>query len=205
MMPMRGRRYAVNLIGTLVLLFSSTSFAPVYAGAKNWSVDMANSRLGFIATQAGAEFKGQFQKFRAEITFSPDDLVHSFVDVEINMLSVDTQSYDRDTTIITSDWFHTSMFPIAQFRADRFVALGEGRYEAHAQLTMRKISREVVLLFELTIEENPNKVGMKRAIVSGRLDLLRTAWGVGQGQWADTSTVGDKVVVVVELTAEQAD
>ena len=121
------------------------------------------------------------------------------------MLSVDTQSHDRDTTINTSDWFHTGMFPTARFRADRFAAKGEGHYEAHAKLTIRDISWDVVLPFQVLIEDDPDKASGMRAKVSGQLDLLRTAWGIGQGQWADTGTIGDKVVVTVELTAVQID
>lgn len=192
------KKAVYSLIGALFLILIPAITKPVHADADRWSVDMADSRLGFIATQASAEFKGQFHKFSADISFSPDDLAHSLVDIKIDMLSVDTQSRDRDSTLPSSDWFHTSVFPTARFFADRFVDKGEGRFEAHAKLTMRDISHSVVLPFELTIEHDPKGA---RAKVRGQLDILRTAWGVGQGQWADTSTVGDKVVVTVELTA----
>ena len=188
--------------GAALIVFC-TAIRPVFAEPTRWSVDLAHSRLGFVATQAGAEFAGQFHKFSADIVFSPDDLEHSLIDVEIDILSVDTQSRDRDSMLPNADWFHASVFPKARFLADRFVAKGDGNYEAHAALTMRDIGRDVVLPFKLIIEDDPSHSERKRAIVSGQLVLLRTAWGIGQGEWANTGTVGDKVVVTIELTAVQ--
>lgn len=186
-------------------IFAATAFAVLPARAEslaeNWIVDTAASRLGFIATQANAEFTGRFHTFAAKIIFSPDDLDHSLIDVEIDMLSVDTQSRDRDSEIGTADWFDSGAFPTAHFRATRFVDTGGGHFEAHARLTIRGVGHDVVLPFELTIEDDPARPGGKRATVVGRLDLLRLAWGIGQGQWADTGTVGDKVVVTVDLVA----
>ena len=135
----------------------------------------------------------------------PDDLEHSLIDVEIDMLSADTQSRDRDSQIGTADWFHSGAFPTAHFRATCFVDKGGGRYEAHARLTMRGVGRDVVLPFKLAIVDDPARSGRKRAKVTGRLDLLRTAWGIGQGEWADTDAVGDKVVVTVDLVATNAE
>lgn len=189
------------LPGAAKVLFLAVVLISATARAEPWAVDMAHSRLGFVATQSGAEFKGVFQKFKAMINFTPEDLEHSLVDVEIDMLSVDTKSTDRDQQIATSDWFHSGVFPTAQFRAERFVSMGEDRYEAHARLSMRDVGHNVVLPFDLMIEDDPFHPGRRRATVTGRLDLLRTAWGIGQGQWADTGTVGDKVVVTVDLVA----
>lgn len=175
------------------------------ARASDWAVDMDKSRLGFIATQSGAEFSGRFHEFSAKVDFSPDDLESSVVDVEIDMLSVDTQSGDRDRDIATSDWFHSGAFPTARFFADDFVRTGDGRYEARARLTMRDVGRDVILPFELSIVDSPEKPDIKQATVKGRLDLLRTSWGIGQGQWADTGTVGGTVVVTVYLVATSQD
>ena len=68
-------------------------------------------------------------------------------------------------------------------------------------MTIRDIGHDVVMPFTLKIENDPAAPGAKQATVTGRLDILRTAWGIGQGQWADTGTVGDKVIGTVDLVA----
>jgi polyisoprenoid-binding protein YceI len=196
---------ALRHLAAVVLVMASIWGTIPSARASDWTVDMDKSRLGFIATQSGAEFVGRFHKFGAKVTFSPDDLENSVVDVEIDMLSVDTQSGDRDRDIATSDWFHSDAFPTARFYADHFVHIGDSRYEAHARLTMRDVGRDVILPFQLLIVDSPDRPGAKQATVTGKLDLLRNSWGIGQGQWADTGTVGGTVVVKVDLVATSQD
>ena len=75
---------------------------------------------------------------------------------------------------------------------------GGDRYEAHGQLTIRDVTRDVVLPFELTIEETG---GGKVANAVGELTISRLDYGVGQGEWASTKTVGEEVVIRIEIVA----
>ena len=50
---------------------AATVFAALPVRAESWIVEKAASRLGFIASQANAEFTGRFHSFTAEIEFSP--------------------------------------------------------------------------------------------------------------------------------------
>ena len=42
--------------------------------ATAWTADPAQSRLEFVATQAGGTFDGRFARFQAEIEFDPAEL-----------------------------------------------------------------------------------------------------------------------------------
>ena len=171
---------------------------PVGAMAAVWNMRPAESRITITATQQGANFTGQFKKFDTEIKFDPKDLAQSSVTATIDTGSFDSQSSDRDSEVKSSDWFDIAKFPVAKFQTKSFKDLGGGKYQAVADLTIRNMTKEVVLPFTLAING-------KVAKMTGSLSLLRTDYGVGQGQWTSTDWVGGDVKVDIALTADQAD
>lgn len=167
-----------------------------------WTLE-DGSRLGFVAKQAGAEVNGLFEIFDAAICFDPERLEASRVSVEIDMNSVNSQSSDRDKTIRSPDLFHVDRWPMARFEVERFDAIGDGRYEAQATLTMRDASLEVVLPFDLKIADHPDEAGQQQARAKGELTILRLDYGIGQGQWRDTKTVANEVTVTIDILAKR--
>ena len=116
---------------TLLLLF----FAQL-SWAATWQVNYDNSRLGFIATQTGSEFEGQFHNFEARIVFDPADPANSRFDVVVDITSIDTQSPDRDSALPNPEWFDAAKFPSAHFEAISFKQVGNASDEAKARLTL---------------------------------------------------------------------
>ncbi len=162
--------------------------------ADQWNVVGDKSAVEFTGTQLGAEFTGEFEAFTANITFSPDDLAGSSVEVLIDIASANTQSADRDSQIVAPDWFDAAQWPTAKFVTKSFTETSAGKYEAVADLTIRDVTREVVLPFDLVITD-----GTAEAV--GSVTIKRTDFGVGQGQWTDTSQVGDDVTIKVTINA----
>lgn len=156
--------------------------------ATAWAIDSTGSRLDFTATQAGGEFDGTFRRFRAEIAFDPADLAGSRFQVEIETASAATGEKDRDQTLAGDDFFAAARWPVARFEADRFVALGDDRYEARGKLTIREVTREVRLPFRFQPAAGGAEAGMAGGTTIRRLDF-----GVGKGEWGDTAMVGNEV------------
>ena len=165
--------------------------------AEPWTVDQDASLLGFVARQGGSPVEGRFTSFEAEIEFDPDDLDDSRVSVAIDMASATTGAADRDSQLPSSAWFDVPVFPEARFDTTAFRRVDGDRFEAEATLTIRGVSRQVVLPFTLDISDDV-------AHVVGELEILRTDYGVGQGQWEAADVVAHEVIVVVDLTATRA-
>lgn len=179
-----GRRLDwISICTALLLAFPGVSHA-----ATAWTTDSARSRLDFTATQAGGEFDGTFRRFRAEIAFDPADLAGSRFQVDIETASAATGDKDRDQTLAGSDFFAATRWPTARFEADRFVALGADRYEAHGRLTIRDVTREVRLPFRFQPAAGGAEAGLNGGTMIRRLDF-----GVGKGEWGDTTLVGNEV------------
>jgi polyisoprenoid-binding protein YceI len=165
--------------------------------AQSWQIE-PGSRIGFTAFQQGSPVDGRFESFTAEISFDPDDLANSRVEVEIDAASITTGHKDRDTTLRSSGFFDVATWPTARFTSAEMTHKSGDSYAAHGQLTIRDVTRDVVLPFELTIEEND---GRQLADAKGELTISRLDYGVGQGDWASTKTVGAEVVIRIQLRA----
>lgn len=162
------------------------------AAAADWQVDPAHSRLGFSGTQQGGTFEGHFERWSAQIRFDPRALEDSVFDVHIEVASIDTGSRERDQYLPQKEWLDANTYPTARFRASAFSARDGEEYLAHGQLTLRGITRPVELRFRWTEQG-------ERAELHGQASLDRTAFGVDQGEFADTDVVGREVRVSVDL------
>ena len=164
------------------------------AAAAHWTVDSAKSRLGFTVMWSGEPLNGVFKKWNAAIDFDPADLAHSHVVATIDTASLATDYADGDDGIKGALGFAVDKFPTARFETTEIKSGPGGTYVAEARLTIRGITKPVELPFKLDIEGG-------RAHVVGKTVVMRTDFGVGQGEWADTHPVAHDVTVTLDLTA----
>jgi polyisoprenoid-binding protein YceI len=179
------------------LLLALPLLAAVPAHAADWTVDPAQSHLGFSGVQNGAPFKGSFGKWTARIVFDPAHPEAAEAKVTIELSSATTGDAQRDAALPQAEWFDVKAFPEARFEATGFVAKGGDAYEAPGTLTIRGIDKDVVLPFTLAVTGD-------KAVAKGHLSLVRTGFGVGQGVWATGDWVALDVGVDLDLVATQA-
>ena len=137
------------LLGALLLPL----LAPA-ALAAGWSL-ADGSAIGFTALQQGSPVEGRFERFSAEIELDPADLAQSSIDVTIDVASIATGHKDRDAALRSASFFEVARWPQARFASGEVVHLAGERYEARGELTMRDVTRAVVLPFTLTIAPDP--------------------------------------------------
>lgn len=165
------------------------------AQAQSWTVE--DGAIRFTALQQGAPVEGSFEDFTADIAFDPDDLPATRIDVVIDTASIATGHKDRDTTLRSSDLFDVERWPTARFVTTDVRHVGGDAFEARARLTIRDVQKDVVLPFTLTIEDHPGDSGLERAHATGGLAISRLDYGVGQGDWASTATIAERVEIEI--------
>jgi cytochrome b561/polyisoprenoid-binding protein YceI len=179
-----------------VLLFASGLAVAMPASATEWKVDPARSTLGFTAKQSGNLFEGHFKSWQADIEFDKTNLAAARVKVTIDMASAATADRQRDSSLPGSDWFDTKKFPQAVFESANVTSTGGNQYQAAGTLEIRGIKKNVTLPFTLDISGDD-------AHAIGKLDIVRTDFGVGQGEWIDGSIVALGVSINFDLTAKK--
>ncbi|MGI9260162.1 MAG: YceI family protein [Gammaproteobacteria bacterium] len=154
-----------------------------------------DSSLEFVAFQQGAEFTGRFEQFDAMIRFDPGALDSSRLSISVDTDSVNTFYDDRDEILREADLLDVERWPTASFVSDDIRDIGESRFEASGDLTIRDQTHRIHLPFSFEIVDN-------EALLGGEIAISRLHYGVGQGDWSNTEWVGDDVTVRVRLRLE---
>jgi polyisoprenoid-binding protein YceI len=163
------------------------------ANAAHWTLE-PQSKLGFSVVWSAEPLAGEFKRWKADIDFDPADLAHAHVVATIETGSVVTDYPDGDDGLKGALGFAADRFPTARYETKSFRQMPDGSFLANGQLTIRGISRPLALPFKLSIQGN-------KAHMTGKTTLLRTDFGVGQGEWAAPQPVAHQVTVTVDLVA----
>ena len=174
----------------------SESASPAAEQAGKWMLQ-GGGRLTFRASYSGTPVNGSFDKWDADILFSPDDLDHSRIKVTVDLASVSTADSERDDMLRSDSFFAAATHPRALFTSSRITARGPGRYVANGTLSLHGQQRPLALNFDLRIEGD-------MASASGSARLNRLSYGVGSGEWATTDPIADDVGIAFRLKARRA-
>ena len=159
-------------------------------------VQAPGSTLAFAGKYQGEVFVGRFPGFTTRLSFDPQRLDGSRLDVTIPVATATTRNPDYDGEMRGASFFDAARFPQATYVATRFRALGGNRYAADGTLTLRGASKPVTLTFEWTPGVRP--------VLFGRAAVPRLAFGVGGGQWADTGLIPDAIAVSTRVVLSPA-
>jgi len=168
--------------------------APKIEAPLAWTIQ-SGSTLGFSTAWSGQPIEGGFKRWDGDILFSPDALAKSKLTIRVDLASVTTGDDQRDATLPTPDWFDATAHPTAVFTASRFKAVGHDRFVANGTLTLRGVTRPVAVAFTL-------KIDGQDATAQGSAAVDRTAFGVGQGEWAATDQIPAEVKLSFSLKAK---
>ncbi|QWT20467.1 YceI family protein [Bacillus sp. NP157] len=160
---------------------------PLAATAADYKVG-PGSTLGFSGKFQGQQFDGSFGKFDAAISYDPANVATAKFDVTVDVATAKTGDGDRDSALPTADFFDTSKFPKAHYVTTGFSKDAKGDVIANGNLTLHGVTKPL----QLKVVFNP-AAGGARLSVTGT--LKRLDFGVGSGQYKDTSTIADEVLV----------
>ncbi len=184
----------------IIVLIASFFSVGAIAAATEWQLLPDKSSLSFVFGQAGTDEKGQFRSFPSRLVFDPAALEQSLFDVTVDMKSVDTGDKDRDEILLSKDMFDVKQWPQAHFKTLKIEKRGDNDYLAEAELSIRDQTRNIPFPFRLVIlEENGKKVFH----LQSELSINRLDFGVGQGEWKETTWIANEVKVVVDIQAGQ--
>lgn len=162
------------------------------AAAADYRVDRAGSSVTFKAVQQGARFPGSFERFGGVVSFDPATATGR-IDATVEVASVDSGNPERDGVLRTPDWFDVGRFPAARFVATAFRRTESG-FAADGELSLRDVRRPATLTFRFTPPD-----GAGRARLQGTLAVKRLDFGIGRGEWSDTTYVGNDVDVAIDV------
>jgi polyisoprenoid-binding protein YceI len=134
--------------------------------------------ITFVGKNAVATANGIFHAWKvtdSRVDF--DDLPGSFVEIEVDVASLDTDVVRRDDHLRSADFFEVERWPTATVRVHGVRPSGEdeqgrSRYEAQFELRIRDVTKTVPGSFSVTSGDPVE--------VEGALSIDRNDWGIGE-------------------------
>ncbi len=179
----------------------SETFNKTKSAHTQWVVDPQESKLEFTATQKSSPTTGVFKSLLLNrLTFDPEAPEKAEVEVIVDVASLSLGTQMIEQTLLSSSWFDVQTHKRAVFYAQAFESLGANKYRLNGTLTIKAIAvpLTVDLLIIKSIDE---KIGKEMIKATGKTIISRTAFRIGQGEWASTQVLDDEVTLKIDIRA----
>jgi polyisoprenoid-binding protein YceI len=183
------------LVAGVVLMLSQ--ILPALAATLT-EVDRDSSQITFVSRQMGVPVQGHFDRWEVEIQLDEADLDNSHAQVIIDTASISTGNEDADTEVKRRSWLDVAGFPEARFQSGRVRSLGDRRYEADGELSIKDKTQPLTVPFRVTDGANGREL-------TGEFVIKRADFGIGGGMWAGFDVVANEVTVRFKLHLVDAD
>jgi polyisoprenoid-binding protein YceI len=175
---------------------------PAFAGATTYQIDPQHSSAQFAVTHLMiSTVRGEFHGVNGTVVVDDGDISKSSVNVAIDATSVDTREPDRDKHLKSPDFFDVANHPTITFKSTKVESAGSGKLKVTGDLTIRGVTKQVVL--DVTTPKSPIKDpwGLQRTAVSGSTKINRQDFGVAWNKTLDSGgvVVGDNVDITLDV------
>ena len=150
-----------------------------------YRVDGSRGNVSYEVKQAGSPFRGKFHRFGGEVCLSAERVTR--MELWLDPASVDSGLPEIDVALKDKDFFAVDLYPRAAYTSQSVEARGNLQL-AHGMLQMKGNRRNLDVPFSLQRDGSS-------FIVSGTLTFNRLDYGIGTGEWSNTSWLSGEVKV----------
>ena len=186
----RTMRNAAAALATASILVPGTQVL-----AAPLKVDPAKSAVSATFQQMGVGVDASFRKFNAQVDYDAAKPEKSKASVEIDIPSFDLGDPDYNQEVLKKTWFNAAQFPKASFVSSAIRASAPGKLDVSGKLTIKGKTADVA--FPVTVKKTGSTT-----VLEGKLPIKRLAFGIGEGEWKDTSIVADEVTISFRVVGQ---
>lgn len=177
------------------------SYVPIPGG--DYKIDPAHSIIGFAIRHLEINWvEGRFKDFTGTIHYDDKDITKSSVEFTAKVESIDTGVEPRNAHLRTADFFEVAKYPEMTFKSTQVERKGKDRYVLHGDLTLKGVTKQVALPFNITgAVKDP--WGNMRFGVDAQTTINRRDYGITWGKPLDGGgiDVGNEVTIKLQLEA----
>jgi polyisoprenoid-binding protein YceI len=133
---------------------------PPPAVAEVLALSPANTTVGFYSAGATGSHNGSFLKHEGKLTFEPDNISASSVEVTLQIASLKTDSEKLDTHLKSPDFFDAPKMPTATFKSTSLKPVGTvdpkvgGTYTLAGNLMLHGVKRGISFPVKITVGDD---------------------------------------------------
>lgn len=120
--------------------------APGLVLAATWELDPAHTGVHFkVRHLMVSSVRGDFEKVSGKIVYDETDVTKSTADIVIDAASVNSRVAKRDADLRSSNFLDVARHPTITFKSKRVEKTGDGTLKVTGDLTIRGVTKPVVL------------------------------------------------------------
>jgi len=193
-----------NVLRSAVGVLALALVLPVSARAETWVIDPAHTVSGFTVRHLMiSNVTGVFEVTRGTIEYRPGDPGSVKADITIEAKSVNTRIGRRDDDLRSDNFFSAEKFPTLAFRSKRVQNVRAEGFDLVGDLTIRDVTREVVLKVDGPTAPIKDPQGNRRVGATASTTINRKDFGIMWNRTIEAGgvVVGDEVKINLEVEA----
>lgn len=170
---------------------------------ERWEIDSSHSSVHFsVRHLVIAKVRGAFARWSGTVQVPDGDFSKATVSVTIDASSIQTGVDQRDAHLKSPDFFDVAEHPELRFVGRRVEPRSLSELDVVGDLTIKGITREVVLRVEQHGQAK-DPWGNQRAAFTAKTSIDRKEFGLTWNQALETGgvMVGDRVEIEAEIEA----
>ena len=193
------KKYSL-LISTILLL----TFNNALALASSYITDPPHTSIGFnVKYLMITDVFGKFNSYEAKVEI--DETTKELIGAEANIevASLTTENSKRDGHLKSPDFFDASKFPNITFKSKDVKKISKNKYEMIGDLTIKGITKTIILRGEYTGFIDAGKMGGQRIGYTAEGIIDRKDFDLNWNRNLDQGgvVIGDKVVIELNIQA----
>jgi len=176
--------------------------APGLLHAATWEFDPAHTGVHFkVRHLMISSVRGEFEKVSGKIVYDEADVTKSSADITIDAASVNTRVEKRDADLRSPNFLDVAKHPAITFKSKRVDKAGNGTLKMTGDLTIRGVTKEVVLTVEGPTPEIKDPGGNLRVGGQAITKIHRNDFGLNWNKTLETGgvVVGDEVEITIDV------
>jgi polyisoprenoid-binding protein YceI len=190
------RRIAIMGVAILILAL------PAVVPAATWEFDPAHTGVHFkVRHLMVSHVRGDFEKVSGKIAYDEQDISMSSAEITIDAASINTRVAKRDAHLKSPDFLDAAKYPAIFFRSKKVEKAGDGKLRMTGDLTIRGVTREVVLDIEGPTPPMKDLEGKTRVGGTATTTINRKEFGLTWNKAIEAGGVvlGDDVGITVDI------
>lgn len=170
--------------------------------AQTWTIDQAHSAAHFAVRHLMVStVRGDMGKITGTVSVDPKQPAAGSIEASIDVGGIDTREPARDAHLKSAEFFDAANFPTMTFKSRKIVAAAGGGYKVTGDLTIRGVTKEVVLDVEPLRPAIKDPRGATRTGTSASTTINRQDFGVKWNRPLEGGglVLSDEVAVTIDV------
>lgn len=142
------------------------------------------------------DVEGDFECLRGKFIYDPENADKGLIEAYIDVKTISTGSPSRDKKLKGQEFFNATEYPTIEFHSRKFESFDEDVLKVTGDLTVKHITREVILNVE-----KPANTNKKQMSIAASTVINRDEFGLALGKILEVGEmlVGDNIQITMDI------